>query len=81
MYGKDYNPDGEIFLTTLAIGYWLSWYDNCYERLGSLDEEDRDCPEAIMDNPEEFIGWIKSKQNKTMQRIKGVKGNGSGSKR
>jgi hypothetical protein len=64
-------------LTTLAIGYWLNWYDNCYERLGTLDKEDRKCPEAVMDNPEEFINWIEAKQNKNMQRVKGIKTNGN----
>lgn len=67
-----------MFIAIISLGYWINWYDNCYERLGSLDKEDRDCPEAIMDNPEEFINWVEAKQNKTMQRIKGVKPSGNG---
>jgi hypothetical protein len=34
-----------------------------------LDESDQDCPEGIMDDPEQFNIWINGKREKTKAKV------------
>lgn len=62
-------PDGDTMVVITKIVSMIAWYESVADRLATLELKFDDCPEEVMDDPEEFDFWIEQKREQQKQKM------------